>query len=397
MLGLSALFPSWLPIALGMLLVFWPIRRIVEGYWSIRSPVDWSIVALVTTVPVALWVSPILDESVIQGTRLLVGIVVYFAMLNGIKSEASYRWIGSGCAIFLLCLSLSAPFAVNWMGVLGGFFPQGVYALFPTLFQDTINPNVMAGSLVLLQSLVIGYLLFAWQAILKLERWLLISATLLSLITLLFTQSLGAWLALVASVLLLVALRWRRGWLVSACLLVGGFLLWLTGFSNEFLATIGRSSGVTLSGRIEVWSRALMMIEDFPFTGIGLGAFSQVADWLYPFFTFPEGSVPHAHNLILQLAVDLGIIGLIAWLAIFTGILWQSVCLFRNGKNTHHRWLTGVAAGLLGAQIALLVHGLSDAVVWGMVRSAPLVWVLWGQVAAGGKIFLSGNQDRRRL
>jgi putative inorganic carbon (HCO3(-)) transporter len=40
-------------------------------------------------------------------------------------------------------------------------------------------------------------------------------------------------------------------------------------------------------------------------------------------------------------------------------------------------------AALLAAQAALLAHGVFDAVVWGQVRTAPVVWGLWGLAAAG--------------
>ena len=54
--------------------------------------------------------------------------------------------------------------------------------------------------------------------------------------------------------------------------------------------------------RLEIWSRAIYMLQDFPFTGIGMGAFRQVANLLYPFFLagpdaerlVDEGLVPSA-------------------------------------------------------------------------------------------------------
>jgi hypothetical protein len=45
--------------------------------------------------------------------------------------------------------------------------------------------------------------------------------------------------------------------------------------------------------------------------------------------------------------------------------------------------------GLLGAQVALILGGITDAVTWGMVRSAPLVWGLWGLAVAS---WLSSSQ-----
>jgi putative inorganic carbon (HCO3(-)) transporter len=124
------------------------------------------------------------------------------------------------------------------------------------------------------------------------------------------------------------------------------------------------------------------MVQDFPFTGVGMGSFGDLADVLYPFFSFPAQSVPHAHNLFLQVAVDLGIPGLIAWFAVFilaTTAAWQA---YRQGASRRDGWAAGLGAGLLCAQAALVVHGLTDAVTWGMVRPAPLTWALWGMAFA---------------
>ena len=78
----------------------------------------------------------------------------------------------------------------------------------------------------------------------------------------------------------------------------------------------------TLGGRAEIWSRALYVIEDFPLTGMGMNTFRRVMPVLYP--TTPIGSndaliedVGHAHNHLLQAALDLGLPGLIAYLAIW--------------------------------------------------------------------------------
>jgi putative inorganic carbon (HCO3(-)) transporter len=46
---------------------------------------------------------------------------------------------------------------------------------------------------------------------------------------------------------------------------------------------------------------------------------------------------------------------------------------------------------LLCSQVALVVHGLTDAVTWGMVRPAPLVWALWGLAMASGYVVKTGG------
>jgi putative inorganic carbon (HCO3(-)) transporter len=140
----------------------------------------------------------------------------------------------------------------------------------------------------------------------------------------------------------------------------------------ELLSSTGTLT--SLDGRQEVWSRALYMLEDFPFTGIGLGAFDLVQPLLYPFF-LGAGVAHHAHNLFLQVGVDLGLPGLIAYLAVLLGSLyatWSSLTPTgaRPGEGS-------LALGLLGSQLVLLLGGLTDVANWG-TKLAFLPWFVLG-------------------
>jgi putative inorganic carbon (HCO3(-)) transporter len=99
-------------------------------------------------------------------------------------------------------------------------------------------------------------------------------------------------------------------------------------FGKESASPVEEVVGaITLEDRVEIWSRALYAIQDFPFTGCGLGAFRRVVPILYPFFTVPpDTDIAHAHNIFLQTALDLGIPGLVAYLALLGSALvvcWQ--------------------------------------------------------------------------
>jgi putative inorganic carbon (HCO3(-)) transporter len=101
----------------------------------------------------------------------------------------------------------------------------------------------------------------------------------------------------------------------------------------------------------------------------------------------------HAHNLFLQVAVDLGVPGLIGWLAVYGSVILTAWTLFRVGKSRRDGWLMGIGAGMVGGQLALGTHGILDAVTWGQVRPAPLVWFLWGLTIAAGYVYLWGQRD----
>jgi len=134
---------------------------------------------------------------------------------------------------------------------------------------------------------------------------------------------------------------------------------------TEWLVQQGAMTGtgeVSWAGRVELWSRALYAIADFPFTGTGMNMFRRVVWLLYPLFVIPPGQdIGHAHNAFLQVALDLGLPGLICYLALLGATLvvgWQSY------RQSCHR-VTRMA--VLGGTVGLAVHA-----VWGMVDAVAL-------------------------
>jgi len=204
-------------------------------------------------------------------------------------------------------------------------------------------------------------------------------------------------------------LRWPLvRWLVLFFCIALILLLWHGGAQQlqhwaDLLSTTGTVT--SLAGRQEVWSRALYMIQDFPYTGIGLGTFDRVQPLLYPFFLH-SGEAHHAHNLFLQVAVDLGLPGLIAYLALLLGTLYATCLAYSSplsvgegpgvrstsplpvGEGLGVRSTSPLSAGeglgvrgnlalgLLGSQITWLVHGLLDAGVWAS-KLAFLPWLVF--------------------
>ena len=166
----------------------------------------------------------------------------------------------------------------------------------------------------------------------------------------------------------------------------------MLGLNNiiDMVSSSGAISGI--DGRVEIWSRAIYMIQDFAFTGVGMGTFGDVADLLYPFFLYAPGTIPHAHNLFLQIAVDLGVMGLVAWLAIVIGVLITAWQLYKTTSGENKTISQAIGVGMMGSVIALLEQGILDAVTWGMVRPAPIVWVIWGTCIAAWYVYV--DHDR---
>jgi putative inorganic carbon (hco3(-)) transporter len=373
-----------LPVALGVVALFWLIQWLTTGRLSIRTPGDWAIGLLLVMIPVTLWATALPDVTRPQVYRFLIGLTVYYMIVNWATSFVRLRIIAAGLVAAGLLLALSAPVSVQWMA--GGkltFIPETIYRRLPLLLPDPIHPNVLAGTLVIILPCALGPLLFGWRGLRWFERALAGLAAAAMLGVLILTKSRGGLMALGVLLILLVALRWHHGWLAATlAVLAGGLAVWRIGPAWVVNALTTTQTLGGLDGRLEVWSRALYMLQDFPFTGIGMGTFKQVANALYPFFLAgPDADVPHAHNLFLQVGIDLGLPGLIAWLALLILVSACSWLIYRRGRKCGHPVLAGLGAGLLASQAALVVHGLTDAATWG-TRPAVVVWAIWGLAMA---------------
>lgn len=386
--------PRVLPLVVGCEAAFWIIRLVAHRRFGLRTPTDWPIILLLLMVPVTLWVTAEPGVTIPQVLRLVAGIGLFYAVINWARTHNRLHWLLRGVWLAGLLIALYSAVSVQWSNTKLAFLPASVYSHFKILVSDTVNPNVMASGLDILAPIVIGILLFNVKQLAWFDIALsAVSASTIALV-LILTQSRGGLLAFGVVSVMLVALRWRRGWwvLVGTAVLVGAIIIWFgpTAVLNEIVANINIGG---LEGRIEIWSRTIYMIQDFPFTGIGMGSYTRVADMLYPFIHYDPGSAVLSHNLFLQVAVDLGIPGLIAWLSILLIISATASSIYRYGKTVKNQWAMGLGAGLLCSQLALVTHGMVDSATWGLPKSAPLVWLVWGLTVAGWYVYCTRNEN----
>lgn len=386
-----------LPIALLVAVFFWPVRWLAYGHLTLRSAADWPVVLLLFTLPVTLWATAFPDVTKFEVLRLLSGLALYYAIINWAahnNPQRRFRWLTIALLAVGLSLALIAPITVGWTGSEKfPLIPANLYSYLPV--TESINPNIMAGALNLILPLALALPLFAWRTLRRFERLLAVIAVVAMLGILVVSKSRGGLLAVGTVLILLAVLRWRRGWLIvlGGVLIIGTIFWWISPDTILEMLTATQALG-GLDGRLEVWSRGLYMVQDFPFTGIGMGTFHQTVNLLYPLLLANfDVDIPHAHNLPLQVAVDLGLPGLIVWLAIFLLVIYGAGRVYRHGKLTENGWLAGLGAGLLGSQVVLLVHGMLDATVWG-TRPAILLWAVWGLVMAAWNFTAVSSPNR---
>ena len=400
------LFPSATrALVLLVIPVLWLVRRVATGHLVPQTPLDLTLLGLLFMVLVSEYATFDMANSLVKIAGLVYGIALFYAVVQWVGTSATRLWWGVAglyaTVLGLVAISLvlfGSPVALPPLTPLTARLPAAITAV----ADIGANPNEVAGlllwllplALLLAGTAVSGFpslaARFRWWGALPLVVALLGVAVGLSGV-LLLTRSRAA-LGGVAAALIFMGLvgltavsrRLAVGVVLGflSVLVVGVLLVGPEESAALFLAQAGIDNAdpvSSLSGREEIWSRAIYGLQDFPFTGLGLNNFRKVVHILYPLFLIsPDTDIGHAHNHWLQAGLDLGIPGLIAYLALWlglAGLLWQS--WRQAGKG----WLRRLTVGFAGCLVAYFVYGLLDTIALG-ARPGFIFWGLVGLVAA---------------
>ncbi len=405
--------------AFGLIALIWLARVWTTGRLPPGTPLDLPILILLVLVPASLAVTtyPWLTLPKVYG--VLLSAAFFYAVVNQVVLRRDLAWATFWLVLVCIAIALAGLVGTDWAQskIVSASF---IYDQLPHVIQGIPRSiaggfarNGVGGTMTLIVPLLAS-LLFArgWAAVetaptisqsrptptginradegrLRDEvaatlvarlNWIVFGALALSLITLALTQSRGGIFGAAVGLLAVAVWRERRFvWVIVAGVVVLIVLL-LAGQGNalaEFLLRMDAQSG-TLASRLEVWQRGVMMVQDFPFTGIGIGTYNNVAHSLYPFFiAAPDEVVAHAHNNLLEVAVDVGIPGLIAYVALLTGF---AVCAARAYRATNDASVCALLAGLGFGMLAHQVFGLTDAFILG-TKPGVLMWIYFALAA----------------
>ena len=205
----------------------------------------------------------------------------------------------------------------------------------------------------------------------------------ISILVLVVSQSRSAWFGACVVLIVLCARSRRRG--VPCILLVGVLGVFLAGFvyapspQASNLGEIVAYARESALRRVPIWHSAIEELKTSRWIGIGLNQFHVVAAPT-PFVA------PHAHNIFIQLALDLGIIGLLIYGALQVLLLIRADRMARSSSRFAAR-LAG-AAGL--SLVGVHAFGLGDAVALGS-RIGLFQWLASGFIIAAWHVQAPGS------
>jgi putative inorganic carbon (HCO3(-)) transporter len=354
------------------------IRR--DARWK-RSPYDMFILAFLASASL----STILSRDPLSSARS----VVQAALIFGFFALVVNRVDNKQTVLWLVKAMLVVAVFVTVYGILQKYFGYGLFGsayirekivtyyeiIGRRLFSVMNNPNALGGYLGTMFPIALSMLLLAkirW-------RWRAALAGLLALmaVVMLWAGSRGAMMGVAAAAgIMLFLLRKNRAFVilltVVLLLSLGGILYT---YEQETLSRYLRvydSLDVTLSGRWAIWETAVHIAKDHPGAGIGFYTWTT---------TYPEyglsfwKTVDNPHNLLLNMAVEQGIPGVILYVWFVILFLVTSFKFVRQTRAVS--WAYPLMVGILGAGISRIVHEVFEAdTLLGVSSVSQVFWAL---------------------
>jgi O-antigen ligase len=340
------------------------------------SPMHWPVLGFLVYTFIHYFLSPYEYLSRVELFQVSLYGLVYFIAANNVNRGRERTFV---IGILLVLGTLEAMYGIwqaytNAGSVLYSERPQG----FSLRGSGTyICPNHLAGLL----EMILGFGL-ARLALHRVSERDSIEAQVINKVTvayaviailagILLTLSRGGWAATAAGLLVFLVwggLRsrgvWARVAAGAAALGVLGLLLFTfpqskyhlkLSLSQKPAAAPVALRDTTFNSRTFLWSATWKMIQDYPIFGTGAGTWQ----WVHPKYRDPrmQMTADHAHNDILQMTSDYGIIGFLLVAATLVGFFRHARLLTKHGVTSEHRCF---AVGAVLAVSILIVHSWFD-------------------------------------
>lgn len=222
------------------------------------------------------------------------------------------------------------------------------------IYSVFYNPNILAEYLVMI--IPISVALFWYTKNLSKKIIFLITSLIMSL-ALVLTLSRGGWLGFAFSAFVFILLIEKRLLLSIFPVVIGGIYILPQTIINRILS-IGNLSDSSNAYRFKIWEITKQVIKDNWTAGVGFGHLPFKQTFESYIRTMPTY---HAHNTYLQVAAEIGIPGLIAFLFLLFVTFKYGIIYI---KKTEDRYLKILGAGVISGLAGVLLHGAVENVLY---------------------------------
>ncbi len=384
------------------------LDREAPGPWLWKGRFHkWMLLYVMAAVASAAVVHPLESGAARSLLRLASYVFFYYAVTAWVKTPEQLRKI-----VMALLTSTIAVCVLGFFQVANGSFGDWFYSLYSN--QSDVIPewtgrvssvflgvNFLAGYLNMVLPLALAVQTWAQ------ERWLRRAAKLcffLGVITLVLTQSRGAYVAFLAMLVIAFKtvltnkrerLRFLPGFVLA--LIIGAAISYAATEAVSDTRFAGPTAKERFSGldettleRVEIYAAAWNMFTGSPVMGIGYGNFRAR-------FNSFTGDAPidlwDAHSLYLKALAETGTIGFFCFFAMAGSFLALARRILKNSS----RDLEGILAmAVLGGVATMLTQGLLESLV-DLPQFGSLLWLLLALLVAGSRVEHSFPQHRHTM
>lgn len=345
----SAALRSVKGVLIAALALTWISRMVVAWEFRLRrTALDAPIVAYIVWISICLSTAADPLYSLGELLKLMVSLFLFYLFVNQIQEENELQR--------LLYALVVTTFMISSYGIFKFFVIQHGSLADRVVRASSFTPDHHWLTTYLLLTIAVLLPLISVQQDAWSRQFLRLTCV-LSVIALFLTYTRGAWVAFLAE---LLVYSWvRRKWLHVALVLgifVGGVVTLFVIFSRGGPVSSGhridRLSPHTLIARFDTSRLALREVRKRPLMGIGYGDKAMAG----VFKDAPElKEASHPHNLFIEVALGIGIPGLIVLLWIFSAMLRGTLGeMTRVSSGLGRALLLGLGMAVVGMMVANL-------------------------------------------
>lgn len=348
------------------------IEMMATGRWEVmRTPLD--VPAFVWCATLFLGAVGALDPvaAVKKAGMTVIFLAVYYLVVAKIRRLESVailmKALVAGCAfVGAYGIWISYRYIATGIGAGKGIIVGSEGLALPRAGSTLGDPTLLAALMVIATPIAIMLVATTkgWQRVAS------IVACATVLVALGFTFTRGAWIgALAAFAVLLFERRSRRVLLVVLILLA----LLSPAAVLDRAATSTQFGRAEISHRFDYWQGAVMLAPTRPVFGIGLNNYPRNFARL-PVSETSQRFASHAHNVVLVLMSETGLVGLFSFGALILGMLVLLLRRRRHDASEGRRlWRLAIAAALVGT----LAHQMTDSFLLEPTFNS-ILWVFAG-------------------
>lgn len=368
---------------------FWLGSCLIKGeinwrHSSLEKPLVFFLLALIVTTALSIHPYSSVFGHFLRYEGLLAWISYLWLFLLSFQLFSAKKDIEK--TIKYLAVSAAAISSYAIMQHLGWDFAKWQEGLVTDRVFSTLgNPAYLGAYIALLLPFFFNLSLFKDQPTGR--RALLIFASLLLSLALVFTLTRGAWLAIAFALALKLVLNrqaalnaLKKNVYAIIIVVVAGVLVFSLAPKSYTAGYVARITSLTkvegsVGGRILIWKQVIPLIAERPVFGSGLDTlyltFSTKITPEYERRVVRDTATDRAHNEFLQSAATTGLIGLIGYIALLGGFFILSYQAIQKAQGFWRYALEGIFLSAVSYLFMLQTH-------FSTIDVSPIFWVLLG-------------------